>query len=87
MNQRNVTLRIKRKYLEAIASGEKRVEYRSASAFNERLLSKGCDTLTLHFQTKRKLVCRVRSVDLIELDAQTKFFAIYIDEVIRDEGR
>lgn len=61
---RNVTLRIKRVYLEQILDGSKKSELRSCTEFYERLLREGesIDTLTLHYQTERKVICDVVSV-------------------------
>lgn len=61
---RNVTLRIKRIYLEAILDGSKKSELRSCTEFYERLLrnAESIDTLTLHYQTERKVICDVVSV-------------------------
>lgn len=62
----NLTLRIKRVYLQAIASGEKRTEYREHKDFYKRLLKRTPTTLTLHYQQRERVIVEVTRVDVID---------------------
>lgn len=62
---KNVTLRIKKRYLDAIAAGEKTTEYRNCIPYYADLFSKGVGTVTLHYQTSRRLVIEVERVERI----------------------
>lgn len=58
-----LTLRIKRKYLEAIRAGTKKVEYREASPYYKaRLERPGVEILRLHYQTADQVICEVKKV-------------------------
>lgn len=60
----NITLRIKRKYFDLILSGKKHIEYRDVKDYYNRLFrhAQEIQTLTLHYQKERKLVCKVKEI-------------------------
>jgi hypothetical protein len=62
--QRSVTLRIKRKYFDLIASGEKKIEYRETKQFYVRLFSgrERIVRLKLHYQSPRQLTVSVKKI-------------------------
>lgn len=84
-----MTLRIKRKFLSKIASGEKKVEYRSYTNFYKKLIIKafknGDKTLTLHYQKGLKLTVPILSIKIEKnnlgspLVVGSKLIAIYLD--------
>lgn len=64
----NITLRIKKKYFDLILDGQKTIEYRAQKFYYTRMFQRGDDikTLTLHYQSPRKLRADVVSIRLIE---------------------
>lgn len=60
-------LRIKKIYLEKIASGEKTSEYRSNTSFyQKRLFAKSFDQVEFHYQSNDRVICKIESISLIK---------------------
>lgn len=60
------TLRIRRVFLERILAGEKRVEYRDARPYYQRLLERRPITaLRLHYQSPRRVLAEVKRIERI----------------------
>lgn len=57
-----ITLRIKKVYLRAIASGEKRIEYRKDSAFYRKMFATRPTILTLHYQSAERLSVEIKRI-------------------------
>lgn len=64
MQHRSVTLRIKKKYFDLIACGQKKVEYRECKEFYQRLFEQGQPVrrLKLHYQSPRQLTVSVKKI-------------------------
>ena len=56
-HRENVTLRIKRIYLDAIRAGDKKHEFRSANEHYSKMLFPVPKTLTLHYQNPNDKIC------------------------------
>lgn len=77
--QHVVTLRIKRKYFDAILSGDKRVEYRDHKDYYSRLLGRpGIKAIKLHYQGIRQALVEVKSIRLIETPLHLKTFGAHV---------
>lgn len=61
-----VTLRIKKVYFDAIANGEKTVEYRSVKPFYRNLADPSLTHVMLHYQKAPRLLCDVVKVRKIK---------------------
>lgn len=91
----NLTLRIKKVYLDEIANGLKKVEYRRDNEYYANIFSRTYSTLTLHYQSKRRLVVEILNVKKIAipkkhvnspfLKGTNKCWGIYLGKVIRNE--
>lgn len=77
-----VTLRIKKKYFDAILSGEKKIEYRDDKPYYNRIFSNRVDRLFLHYQHGRWLDVRVRRVRKIKTPAFIKNLGIPFGEKV-----
>jgi ASC-1-like (ASCH) protein len=93
LDGRVVTLRIKRKYFDAIKSGEKTAEYRDGKDFYVSLFEgPRVKFLKLHYQGRETLVVRVKSIRLIArpkrfvdspMFSTKKIFKISLGRVVR----
>ena len=90
--KRSVTLRIKKIFFDEIASGEKKIEYRSVKSFYTSLFEgREISKLVLHYQKKSRLVVEVKGIDVIRrpkfLDAESftpKVYAIHLGRIIEN---
>lgn len=74
---RVVTLRIKKKYQDAIRRGEKRIEYRKDTPYYHRLFHSPPDVIVFHYQNPDdKLVCDVVAITLIERPSNISFASV-----------
>ncbi len=66
---RSISLRIKKIYFDRILEGTKKVEYRACKDFYTRMLDETegpIKRLVLHYQSARRLIVKVKRIDLIE---------------------
>lgn len=61
----HTSLRIKKIYFDAIASGTKRYEYRAYTSFYRRILEKPLSSITFHYQQLERLTCMIKSIRVI----------------------
>jgi len=65
-----ITLRIKKRYLDEIAMGIKKFEYRKRSERYDAIFTRTGATkptyLVLHYQSETKLLCHIKSIEIIE---------------------
>lgn len=61
-----LTLRIKKKYFDQIASGQKTVEYRANKKFYKKLSVITYSHVIFHYQSKPKLICEITKIELIK---------------------
>lgn len=76
--KRQVTLRIKSKFLEQIASGKKKIEYRDLTEYYQRLFLVPFDSLKLHFQTSRRIEVQVKRVTI---DQVRQCYALHLGKI------
>lgn len=73
------TLRIKRKYFDAILAGTKRIEYRDVKPYYTNLLeSRQVNALKLHYQSDRKLLVKVKRIEIIPCPPTLKNFSSHV---------
>ncbi len=74
-----VTLRIKKKYFDLIAKGEKKIEYRECKEFYNKLFSRrDYKFLKLHYQSPRQLV-----VDIKKIRQNRSHYEIHLGDKIK----
>lgn len=75
-----LTLRIKKKYFDLIASGEKKIEYRECKEFYHRLFEKkrSLKVLKLHYQSPRQL-----TVDIKKIKQNRSHYEIHLGNKVR----
>lgn len=62
MDKKNITLRIKKVYFDQILRGEKRVEYRDAKPYYDRMFKERPHTLILHYQRAERIFAQVKRI-------------------------
>ena len=70
---RQVCLRIKRIYLDAIVDGSKTSEFRADNEYYNRLFLTPFNRLKLHYQSSRQIIVEVTNIKKIEFDGETMF--------------
>lgn len=75
MHSRSIALRIKRIYFDAIARGEKTVEYRESKPFYDRMFArkKSIALVLFHYQRAERLLCEVEKIERIKTPKEIAF--------------
>ena len=63
---RTATLRIKKKYYDAIKKGIKKEEYRADSPYYQNLFKNKVDIIKLHYQSGEHLLVKVKGIKKIK---------------------